>query len=289
MSDSRSPAPSVVRGRVSIIVPTRNSARTLEGCLASVRAQTYGDVELVVVDNYSTDESWGIAKGYTDRVVAGGPERSAQRNIGARVASGEFFLFVDGDMTVNPKVAEEMARGFEQDAAAQSLVVHLRSVGDNFWARCRVLEKDLYIGDPDMEAARAFRRSAFENVGGYDEELHAGEDWDLSERVAEAGGSIGRITSGLIHDEGRVSLHELLVKKRYYGQTLGRYARKHPQLALRKLFRLAFVKNIRVLLRDPVRGTGLVVMKVLELVAVLVGVAVSLAASLRPRAADRDG
>jgi len=266
-----------VTGRVSIIVPTRDSARTLAYCLKSISTQTYEDVELVVVDNQSTDASVQIAERFTDRVIVTGPERSAQRNAGAKAASGEFLVFVDGDMLVSAGVAEEVARQFSREAVARSLVIPLRCVGDNFWARCRALEKDLYIGDPDMEAARAFRREVFERVGGYDEGLNAGEDWDLSERVNRTGGTMGRIGAELIHDEGRVGLWELLVKKRYYGGTLVLYVRKHPGLALRQIVRVAFVRNARVLLRDPVLGLGLLLMKVLEFAAVLVGAAMSAA------------
>lgn len=285
--DSGSSTSEMSQGRVSVVVPTRNSARTLKACLTSVCAQTHGNVELIVVDNYSTDESREIAERFTDLVVVLGPERSAQRNRGARVASGEFLFFVDGDMTISPTVAEEIAREFDRDAAVQSLVVPLQSVGDNFWARCRALEKDLYIGDPDMEGARAFRRAAFEHVGGYDERLHAGEDWDLSERVVAAWGVSGRTRAGLIHDEGRVNLGELLAKKRYYGQTLGRYVRKHPGSALRKLVRLAFVRNSRVLMRDPLLGMGLVFLKALELVSALAGAAMAFAAGRRGSASGR--
>lgn len=287
MSDSGPSVSGAIPGRVSVIVPTRNSARTLKECLTSVHAQTYGDVELVVVDNYSTDDSREIAERFTDHVVVTGPERSAQRNMGARAASGDILFFVDGDMIMSLTVAEEIAREFDRDAAVQSLVVPLRSIGDNFWARCRALEKDLYIGDPDMEGARAFRRAAFEQVGGYDERLHAGEDWDLSERVVSVWGVIGRTRAGLIHDEGRVSLRELLAKKRYYGQTLGRYVHKHPGLALRKVLRLAFLRNSRVLMRDPLLGMGLVLLKALELVAALAGAVMSFAANLRASAGSR--
>src|SRR5438093_3699221 len=89
---------------VSVIVPTRNSARTLEACLKSVRAQAYRQVELVVVDNESTDQSLHIARRYCDISETFGPERSAQRNRGARLASGDFLLFIDSDMTLTPLV-----------------------------------------------------------------------------------------------------------------------------------------------------------------------------------------
>lgn len=261
---------------MSVIVPTRDSARTLEACLASVRSQTYPDVELVVVDNHSTDESVHIAERFADHVIVTGPERSAQRNAGAKAASGEFLVFVDGDMLVSADVAAEVARAFGGEEVIQSLVIPLRCVGDNFWARCRALEKDLYVGDPDMEAARAFRRGAFERVGGYDEGLNAGEDWDLSERVIRTGGPMGRIGAELIHDEGWVGLWELLVKKRYYGGTLVQYVRKHPGLALRQIIRVAFLRNARILLRDPLLGLGLLLMKALEFIAALVGAATSI-------------
>jgi glycosyltransferase involved in cell wall biosynthesis len=263
-----------------VIVPTRDSARTLEACLTSIRAQRYLAVELVVVDNYSTDRTREIAERFTDEVIVTGPERSAQRNAGAKAATGQFLVFVDGDMLMSPNVADEVATQFGRGTQVQSLVIPLRSVGDNFWARCRALEKDLYVGDPDMEAARAYRRTAFEKVGGYDEGLHAGEDWDLSERVIKAGGAMGRINAELIHDEGWVDLRQLLVKKSYYGGTLVRYVRKHPGLAARQIVRLAFVRNARMLLRDPLLGLGLLLMKLLEFVAALIG-------ALRPPATAR--
>jgi GT2 family glycosyltransferase len=220
-----------------------------------------------------------IAERLADRLVVSGPERSAQRNTGVGIATGEFLVFVDGDMIVAPEVATEIVEAFQREAAHPSLVIPLRCTGDNFWARCRALEKDLYIGDPDMEAARAYRRRAFVQVGGYDEELSAGEDWDLSERVADRADPIGRVQAGLVHDEGRVALRALLAKKFYYGRTLRRYVHKHPRLAVRKLFRVALIRNFRVLIKRPILGSGLLLMKLLEFVAALAGAATSTSAS----------
>lgn len=264
----------VVSGRVSVIVPTRNSARTLEACLASVRAQSYGDIELIVVDNHSTDATLEIARRQADRVLAAGPERSAQRNAGARASSGEFLLFVDSDMVLEPAVAEEVFRAFRAQPDIEALVIPERSVGVGFWARCRALEKELYLGDPDVEAARAFRRAAFDAAGGYDEGIHGGgEDWDLPERVIGAGGAIDRVEAGVLHDEGRLTLRAVLAKKLYYGRTLARYIRKHPGRAVRKIARRAFLCRVNLLAREPAHALGLLTLKGLELVAVTLGMA----------------
>lgn len=274
-----------VPGRVSVIVPTRNSSRTLEACLRSVRAQTYTDLELIVVDNHSDDGTVEIARTYADRVLLTGPERSAQRNSGARASSGEFLLFVDSDMVLEPRVAEEVAGAFCEEPRVQALVIPERSVGVGFWARCRALEKELYLEDPDVEAARAFRRPAFEAAGGYDERIHGGgEDWDLPERVAEAGGAIGRVNASLVHDEGRLTLGAHLAKKLYYGRTLLRYVRKHPSGATRKLVRRAFLRRMDLLAKHPVQALGLLILKALELVAMLAGMALAV---LQPHVADR--
>jgi glycosyltransferase involved in cell wall biosynthesis len=53
---------------VSIVIPTKNSARTLEKCLVSIKNQAYENIEIIVVDNYSTDGTYEIAGKYTTKV-----------------------------------------------------------------------------------------------------------------------------------------------------------------------------------------------------------------------------
>ncbi|QQR52503.1 glycosyltransferase [bacterium] len=67
---------------VSVIIPTRNSAATLDACLKSVAGQTYTPIEIIVVDRDSTDTTKAIAKRFTKHVYNHGPERSAQVNYG---------------------------------------------------------------------------------------------------------------------------------------------------------------------------------------------------------------
>jgi GT2 family glycosyltransferase len=264
-----------VPGRVSVIVPTRNSGRTIANCLSSLRSQDYRDLETIVVDNDSTDGTREVAERLADVVFSAGPERSTQRNLGAARSTGEFLVFIDSDMIIPPTLVGEIAQDFRTKSEVTALVLPERAIGTGFWAQCRMLEKDLYLGDEDVEAARAFRRSAFSAAGGYDERIHAGgEDWDLPERIAATGGHVDRISTTLLHDEGRLRLRENLTTKLYYGRSFGVYAGKNPQEAARKALRLAFVRRRRLLARKPLHAVGLGAMKVLELLALLTGMTI---------------
>jgi len=99
--------------KISFVVPTRDSARTLDACLRSLRAQTHPDVEVIVVDNQSTDGTAEIARRHADQVVAWGPERSAQRNKGTACAAGDVVVFVDSDMVLEPHVAAAIRVAFD--------------------------------------------------------------------------------------------------------------------------------------------------------------------------------
>jgi glycosyltransferase involved in cell wall biosynthesis len=266
--------------RVSVVVPTRNAARTLAACLESIGAQTHRDLEVLVVDNGSTDETQEIAERLSDVVLLAGPERSAQRNRGARVATGASLLFVDSDMILGPHVVTECVE--LAVAGSEAVVVPEESFGVGFWARCKALERSCYVGDTSIEAARFFTREMFERAGGYDETLMGTEDWDLHERVSQAGARVGRTAANIWHDEGRLELDELLAKKFRYGKTLGRYRRKHPALARSqlRLFRPAFLRHRARLLRSPLVTSGIVVMKSAEAAA---GAAGLIAATIERR------
>ena len=258
---------------VSVIVPTRNSAPTLERCLASIRSQTHSPVELIVVDNQSSDSTPEIARRYCDIVETRGPERSSQRNHGARVAHGRYLLFIDSDMELSQSVVADCLKVI-RDTNAPAVIVPEISIGDGFLARCRAFERSFYAGDDSIEGARFFDRLAFERVGGYDEKLIALEDWDLSARVAAAQ-RLPRTDSVIAHNEGRLRLTTLLAKKRYYASSAIHYVRKHGGPAVRQgniVFRPAFLRNWNRLLRHPVLTLGVLSIKSLEAGAVAWGI-----------------
>lgn len=249
--------------RVSVVVPTRNSARTIEACLASIRAQDHPDLELVVIDNESSDETVAIARGDADRVDDFGPERSAQRNHGARLATGAVVMFIDSDMVLDRSVVSEAVAVLDRDHRVGAVIVDEVAFGDGWLVRCRQLEKALCAGDPSVEAGRVFRRTALDAVGGYDESLYACEDWDLADRVAALGWQTGRVQALIRHDEGRISLPAAFGKKRYYGRNGGGWLSTDAASARRR--RPAAL--LGAIARSPSPGTvrvGLVVLKATE-------------------------
>jgi arabinofuranan 3-O-arabinosyltransferase len=191
-------------------------------------------------------------------------------------------------MIADHGMVSEIASAFDHDHELTALVLPERSIGTGFWAECKILEKQLYLGDATVEAARAFRRATFDAVRGFDERIHGGgEDWDLPDRIRAQGGKIGRTKAGVTHDEGHVSLVHDLRKKMYYGRTFGRYAAKHPRRTLGLLVRPSAVGRLPRLFVRPSRAIGLVALKTLELFALCLGMAVAAIAGTHPADGDR--
>ena len=255
---------------VSVVVPTRNSAQTLEACLHSIRAQSAESVELIVVDNHSSDSTPQIAGQLAAEVVTEGPERSRQRNIGARLASGRWLMFVDSDMVLPPDVISECLTASEH---ATAVIVPEVSVGSGFWSACKALERSCYVGDDTIEAPRFIDRNFFLQIGGFDEDLTGPEDWDLANRIRETGAPTRRTSTPIVHDEGRLTLLGTMRSKYYYGRTFRRYIRKHPSAARSQmtLLRPAYARNLQRLARQPLLAAGMMFMKSCEIVAGGVG------------------
>lgn len=112
-----------MEGKVSIIIPVYNREKYLEECLESVLAQSYGDFEVILIDDGSTDGTLDICNKYTIldtrfNLIQGGHEGvSAARNKGLDVAQGEFIFFLDSDDVINPHLLESIVKGMEEKNA----------------------------------------------------------------------------------------------------------------------------------------------------------------------------
>jgi glycosyltransferase involved in cell wall biosynthesis len=180
---------------VSVIIPTHNRAQLISRSTRSVLAQTYQDIEIIVVDDGSTDDTRQVVTSYGDRVSYIFQQRagaSAARNLGVLNSSGEYLMFLDSDDTIQATAIMKLARALDEnpDCGAafcgwntvnerRSEVVGSsldRPSGDVFVQMCT---QHLCIGHSAL-----VRRECLAKSGLFDPELPQYEDIDFWVRVA---------------------------------------------------------------------------------------------------------
>ena len=263
---------------ISCIITTKNEGKVVRAFLSSIKTQNYKNFEIILVDNNSTDETVKTAKTFGAKIFTYGPERSAQRNLGAKKAQGKYVLILDADMILTKNVLAECVEKLEKDNNLGALVIPEKSFGKGFWAKCRVFEREFYVGEPAIEAARCFRKNIFLKFGGYDEKITGPEDWDLPLRMRKAGIKIGRIKSVIRHNEGRFSPFKSARKKFYYASHSGVFLKRHPEQIFTKgnlIFRPVFFKKWKKMAGSPILTIGMFTVKLIEAIAAMSGVVYS--------------
>lgn len=257
---------------VSVCLGVKNGARTIARFIDAVREQSYSKVELIIVDNHSTDGTADLCRRRADKFFTLGPERSAQRNKALRESSGEYVLVLDADQYLMPGVIAECVAAMRADRTLHGLFIPEETLAEGFWGACKKFERDFYlIGDLSAEAARFFRRDDVLAIGAFDERQTGSEDWDLSDRMLARYGNFGRIRSRIVHDEGWIDLAEQLNKKRYYARSgITDYLKTAP--SFRRVpfpLRRSVRKQWRRLFAHPVLATATMYLKLREGLSVL--------------------
>ena len=177
---------------ISVVVPTHEAARFVAGAIASVRAQAVEGVEVVVVDDGSTDGTAGVLaeQDGPDLVVVHQPNRgpAAARNRGLASARGSLIAFLDADDEWPPGSLQGRVDHLTGHPDVDVVLGRTQFFGDVGTAAVR-------FDGPDHTARGSFlgcglyRRRAFDadRAGGFDEELRTAEDYDWFLRAREAG------------------------------------------------------------------------------------------------------
>ena len=182
---------------VTVIIPVYNDARNLRSCLQAIRRSNAQPEETIVVDDGSTDESAKVAERFGARVLRQSPRRgqAAARNLGAREARSEIFMFVDADVELHPDAIERVKRLFE---GAPGFAAAMGSYDDtpadqNFLSQYRNL-MHCFVHQQARDEASTFwtgcgavRRDAFVALCGFDESWRAVEDIEFGYRLIEHG------------------------------------------------------------------------------------------------------
>ncbi|WP_338773761.1 glycosyltransferase [Nocardia vulneris] len=177
---------------VSIVIPVHDYGRFLPGALDSVRRCGLPDLDIVIVDDGSTDPGTvALLDTLTDVTLVRQPHRglSAARNAGLRHAEGELVLVLDADDRLRPGFLPAAVAAMRRDDT-------LGFVGG--YVRYFELLELVYVpaGMPTdlnlvlhthLKSMVLYRKTAVDRVGGYDEQLPAFEDWELQLRLALAG------------------------------------------------------------------------------------------------------
>jgi glycosyltransferase involved in cell wall biosynthesis len=182
---------------VSVVIPTYNYARFVGEAVESALGQTYPSVEVIVVDDGSTDETQDVLRKFGKAIInvrKANQGLSAARNTGIAHAHGAFIAFLDSDDIWLPEKLTRQLALFD-GAPTVGLVgcngFLIRQNGEIFdtlryepaIARPKLLRK-LLMGNCISGGSNAcIRRECLEKVGGFDESLRSAEDWDMWLRI----------------------------------------------------------------------------------------------------------
>lgn len=187
-------------GMVSVIIPVYNEEKTVKECLASLAVQTYKNVEIIVIDDGSTDSSILKIKKQIAKIHSKnkkykiihqnhfGP--AVARNLGASRAKGDILVFVDADMTFEKAFIKRLVEPIDEGRTKGTFTKEeFVSNWDRVWARCWNYNAGIFDNCripnnyPDTSPVfRAIRKSEFNKVGGFDA-IGFTDDWTLSRKL----------------------------------------------------------------------------------------------------------
>jgi rSAM/selenodomain-associated transferase 2 len=172
--------------KISIIIPAINEAGNIKQTIATTQRST--NIEVIVVDGGSQDDTVAIAGSLGVKVISSSPGRAVQMNTGAALASGDILLFLHAD-TLLPVGFDEMIRAALQQPGVIAGAFALRINAD--LASLRLVEKGVYwrsrlLQMPYGDQAIFMTKAVFQQVGGFPE-LPIMEDFELIRRLKRLG------------------------------------------------------------------------------------------------------
>ncbi|NJL09745.1 MAG: glycosyltransferase [Calothrix sp. SM1_7_51] len=183
--------------KISVIIPAYNSAKTIKETINSVLSQTFTDFELIVINDGSQDETLAIVQQITDSRLKvfsySNQGANISRNLGFSHAIGEYISFLDADDIWTANKLELQLNALENNPEAAVAYSWTDYIDENgkiiFSGRQQTFNGNVYeqllIGNfLENGSNPLIRKNAFIEAGKFDEQLSAGQDWDMWLRLA---------------------------------------------------------------------------------------------------------
>lgn len=228
-----------VAPRISVVVCAYNAERTIDACLASLRALRYPNFEVIVVNDGSRDRTEEIARRYPEFRLISQPNQglSVARNVGLEAATGEIVAYTDSDCVADPDWLTYLAYKFRSSdfvgVGGPNLPPPEDSAVAAYVAAAPGGPTHVLIDDEVAEhipgCNMAFRKAALKEIGGFDP-LHraAGDDVDVCWRLQDAGYRIGFSPAAQVWHFRRNTITAYLKQQMGYGQAEAQLYFKHP-------------------------------------------------------------
>jgi hypothetical protein len=174
-------------------------------------------------------------------------------------------------MQLTKNVVKECVAEMKSNKNLGELSIAELPIARTYWEKVKAFERGFYSieGDETTDAARFFSKKAFVKVKGYDEKITGPEDWDITERITEAGFERGWVCEIIKHYEKVPNPLKVAQKKYYYGLKSHRYFKRHDIKTFSPktiyFLRPVFYKNWQRLVIHPVLTFGMIVMFCFEL------------------------
>lgn len=257
---------------ITIILPLakKESRENIKHCLNSLTYQTYQNFELIIVTFPAIAKKFSyLFKNYPfiSKVITGNWNKSAARNIGVKKAKNKYIYHIDGDMALSPQVLSQCLKKAKKGVEA-IIIPDVESPQPHFISRCRALERRILHGSRVATTPLFLKKSLFEKIGGYDENLDPMDDWGLHLALRKAKVEFKSITASVLIRE--TSNYKKALKKKYQ---MGRICPvlkakyPHPRQLNSKLRFEDYFKNWKELIKNPLMTLGLFVLKIGDILA----------------------
>ena len=204
--------------RISVVIPAKNEAETIEKCLTAVFSQSYEPHEVIVVDGHSTDCTVEIAKTFPVKILYEDYRtRAGACHVGLENSEGEYIAFTDADCIPGEDWLANLFKKFGGNVVGVGGAV--KNIGTGFWSKTISLAYDAFLGGGEITLAGLFKKEKFvktlgglnsmyrkkdiAKAGGFNVNITGAEDLEISRRVRQTGKLLYTSQAIIFHDHRR--------------------------------------------------------------------------------------